>query len=254
MPFAAIVATFGGGFLVLVAIHTRWASSWGSTPEERAREMPGDRFFTDLSAARTVMTRAVDIAAPPELVWPWLAQLGRGAGFYSFDALDNGRRTSARHIVSWIPEPTLGDATTIGFVRDLTPGRSVTWWVPGVRFLGALARLTTDIDLRPAPSGSRLVIRMSADARGTTAHFAIALFRVIDSIMARKQLTNIRDRAERHGARKADPQHPETDARDQYQLYEVVYVTGESAGVKGQADGSRWHDHWVRASSDETSS
>ena len=35
-------------------------------------------------------TRAVEIAAPPEQVWPWLVQVGQGrGGLYSFDGLEN---------------------------------------------------------------------------------------------------------------------------------------------------------------------
>jgi hypothetical protein len=34
-------------------------------------------------------TRAVTIDAPPELVWPWLVQVGdRRAGFYSYDWIE----------------------------------------------------------------------------------------------------------------------------------------------------------------------
>ena len=86
-----------------IVVFVSWGAGWGATPAERAMRMPGDEFFTDRASAFVAMTRAVSITAPPETVWPWLAQLGRGAGWYSFDRLDNGGLVSARHIVSWIP-------------------------------------------------------------------------------------------------------------------------------------------------------
>jgi hypothetical protein len=103
----------------------RWGTRWGSTADERARRMPGDEYLEGGPRARVAMTRAVSISAPPERVWPWISQLGRGAGWYSVDWLDNGRKVSAWHMVSWIPEPRLGDATAIGYLRHIDTGRSV---------------------------------------------------------------------------------------------------------------------------------
>jgi hypothetical protein len=198
--------------------------------------MPGDEFLESGGAgARVVMTRSIPIAKPPEQVWPWIAQLGRGAGWYSIDWLDNGRRTSARHIVSWIPEPRVGDASAIGCLRHIDPGRGLAWGVDGVRFCGARARLVTSYVLEPEGDGTRLVSRMSADATGAMARFALFVFRVIDTIMARAQLRGIRDRVEAAGAG-----DPETGARDQYQLYEVIYADGGSAGVKGKELAAKW--------------
>ena len=96
---------------VLGAALLRWGTRWGTAPQERARKMPGDEYLDGGPRPRVAMTRAISVEAPPERVWPWLAQLGRGAGWYSVDRLDNGRKTSAWHIVSWVPEPRLGDAT-----------------------------------------------------------------------------------------------------------------------------------------------
>jgi hypothetical protein len=49
------------------------------TPAERAAALPGD----DLVVADVVMDRAFDLPASPEVVWPWLVQLGkRRAGWY----------------------------------------------------------------------------------------------------------------------------------------------------------------------------
>jgi hypothetical protein len=72
---------------VLALLYSRgirpWQLRWGATDEELARALPGD----DLVARPTFnATRAVSIAAPPALVWPWLVQVGvTRAGWYSYD-------------------------------------------------------------------------------------------------------------------------------------------------------------------------
>lgn len=241
----SIVGVILAVFMV-VWLFIRWGTRWGSTPEERARRMPADGWLEGGPPTRVVMTRAISLSAPPETVWQWLAQLGRGAGWYSLDWLDNGRKPSARHVVSWIPEPRLGDATAIGYLRHLEPGLGLAWWADDVRFAGATARLVVDIELRPEGTGSRLVIRMSADATGAAAGFALLVFRFIDSIMAIRQLHGIRGRIERYGARTSAPENPETGARDQYQLYEVIYASGDSAGAKGKEHAGRWRQAAVR--------
>jgi hypothetical protein len=229
----------GSGFL-------RWGTRWGSTPEEREHEMPGDEYLEAGLPARVAMTRAISIDVPPERVWPWIAQLGRGAGWYSVDWLDNGRRASARHIVSWIPEPRLGDATAIGYLRNIEPGQALVWWADGARFIGSRARLVGCFALDAEGRGTRLITRWSADAAGPSAHLALLVFRLIDSIMARRQLLGIRDRAERYDAGRVTPRDPETGVRDQYQLYEVLYATGESAGVAGKESSARWRESAVK--------
>src|SRR5688572_17023945 len=62
-----------------------WWHSWGRRTEADA-PLPGDDLVANVTA---IETRGIDIAAPPEAVWPWLAQMGYGrAGWYSYDALD----------------------------------------------------------------------------------------------------------------------------------------------------------------------
>ncbi|CAB1060587.1 hypothetical protein D1BOALGB6SA_5353 [Olavius sp. associated proteobacterium Delta 1] len=217
-----------------------WGTRWGSTTEERALEMPGDVYLEGGPKARVSMTRAISIAASPQTVWPWLAQLGRGAGWYSIDWLDNGGRKSARHIISWIPEPKIGDASPVGYLRHMEYNKALVWWVKGTKFVCAMTRLVVDMRLAPENKGSRLIIRMSADAAGFTAKFALLIFQFIDFIMARSQLIGIRERVEHYGLRAKNPDEPETGATDQYQLYEVIYVTGERAGVPGKELAVRW--------------
>ena len=124
--------------------------------------------------------------------------------------------------------------------NSLTRIRELVWWVPGVRFLPTTSRLVVDVVLEPEKGLSRLVIRMSGDAAGVMAQPALVVFRFIDTIMARRQLLEIRRRVESYGARSANPSTPETGRRDQYQLYEVVYACGETAGVAGKEQARRW--------------
>ena len=235
LVIAALVVLAATGF----CLYLRWGTRWGSQATERTAAMPGDVYLEGGPGARVIMTRAISIRARPQAVWPWLAQLGRGAGWYSIDRLDNGGKDSARHIVSWIPEPCIGDASAIGYLRHIEPGQALVWWVDGVKFAGATARLVTDIQLTRDGDRSRLVIRMSADADGTMAPIALLVFKFIDSIMARAQLIEIKHRVELYGTRLANPDEPETGAKDQYQLYEVLYASGGQAGVPGSDGAAR---------------
>ncbi|ADJ45557.1 hypothetical protein AMES_3733 [Amycolatopsis mediterranei S699] len=55
-------------------------SAYSATSAERAERRPGDDLVTP---ADVVMDRGFTVDAPPELVWPWLVQLGkRRAGWY----------------------------------------------------------------------------------------------------------------------------------------------------------------------------
>lgn len=225
---------------LLGAALLRWGKRWGSTPEEQAREMPGDDYLDGGPRARVVMTRAISIDASPERVWPWLAQMGRGAGWYSVDWLDNGRKTSARHLVSWIPEPRLGDATAVGYLRHFEQGRSLAWWLDGGNFLGSRARMVTCHEVSAEGGGSRVVSRISADTRGPSARLALWLFEAIDSIMACRQLIGLRQRVERWEEEPETPSDPETGDHAEYQLYEILYASGDRAGVQGREHGARW--------------
>jgi hypothetical protein len=60
---------------------------WGTTDGDVEATLPGDAL---IPRADVTATRAISIAAPPEAVWPWIAQLGQGrGGFYSYDVLEN---------------------------------------------------------------------------------------------------------------------------------------------------------------------
>lgn len=69
--------------------------------DEQQRAMPGDGLVPDPMIA---ITHAITIDAPPERIWPWLAQMGSSrGGWYSYDRIDNGGHpgpvTSWEHLV-----------------------------------------------------------------------------------------------------------------------------------------------------------
>src|SRR5688572_26132924 len=65
---------------------------------DKRRSLPVDAMISD---PIFTSTHAITINAPPEQVGPWIAQMGSGrAGWYSWDAIDNGGRPSSTSIVS----------------------------------------------------------------------------------------------------------------------------------------------------------
>ena len=234
------LSLIGGTFLV------RWGTRWGSTSDERASRKPGDDYLEGGRGSRVVMTRAISISATPESVWPWISQLGRGAGWYSVDWLDNGRKVSAWHIVSWIPEPQLGDATAIGYLRYVNTGQSLTWWLDGGSSLGHRFSTATCFSISAEGQGTRLISRISADVKGPIAYIALLAFRVVDSIMACRQLIGLRDRIEYCEKGLTSLKDPETGDCDQYQLYEILYATGGHAGAAGKEEGAKWRQSAIR--------
>ena len=71
-----------------------------------------------LTDADIVSTRAVRIEAPPEAVWPWLAQMGSGrGGLYTYDWIENLLGLHM-HSVEVVPpqfqDVAVGDAQKLG--------------------------------------------------------------------------------------------------------------------------------------------
>ena len=87
-----------------------------ATPYESRRALPGDDLIAHPLAS---LTHAITIRCAPEAVWPWLAQMGAGrAGWYSYDAIDNGGKRSAERIV-----PEL-QTIEVGYLFPWLPGAS----------------------------------------------------------------------------------------------------------------------------------
>lgn len=92
-----LAAAFAASVLYAALIRPRMLT-WGATEDELSQAYAGDDLVPDPDGGATMATT---LAAPPERVWPWLAQMGgdRG-GWYSWDWLDNNGQPSADRIVS----------------------------------------------------------------------------------------------------------------------------------------------------------
>ena len=100
MMLATVVATY-------IALIGPWQRRWGATEEEVRGAMPGDDL---LPAEAASSTRAITINAPPEMVFPWLLQIGYGrGGWYSYDWIDNDGRPSVDRILPELQQLAIGD-------------------------------------------------------------------------------------------------------------------------------------------------
>jgi hypothetical protein len=103
---AALVAATYTGFRV----YRPWQLSWGASSYELHRPMPGDDIVHEPGFNAT---RAVTVAASPEMIWPWIVQIGFGrGGWYSYDLLDNLGRRSAESLMPELQHIEVGDLVT----------------------------------------------------------------------------------------------------------------------------------------------
>ena len=173
-----------------------WQLTWGATPEEVSRALPGDDL---VPKPMFNATRAITINAVPDQVWPWLVQAGvtRG-GWYSYDLLDNLGHPSAQRIIPEFQHLTPGDLVPMSpdgkqgiEVHSIRAPESMVWSAPGE------TSWTWQLDARP-DGQTRLVTRIRSRARLNPRSIAFyAVLELADIWMIRKMLLTIRERAER---------------------------------------------------------
>ena len=118
-----------------VSLRQRFASCRASR-RERMRPLPGDALVPQ---CMYTVTHAITIDAPPERVWPWMAQMGADrAGWYSWDFLDNAGRPSAREVLEEFQKlapgavlPAVPAAKDAFVVASLAPPHDIVLTVPG---------------------------------------------------------------------------------------------------------------------------
>ncbi|WP_225752881.1 SRPBCC family protein [Actinotalea sp. Marseille-Q4924] len=201
---AATAAAVGVAAASVYPRARRWGRTFGATPAEVAATLEGDSLLPD---AHAVATRAVDIAAPPSDVWPWVAQLGQGrAGFYSYDVLETLAGCDIRSADR--VEPAWQDVQ-VGDPFPLHPEFALeVALVDPPRALVALGKApsaeeaTVPYDfswafvLRPGAVGTRLLVRERYVYLTRSAPALVEGFSWVSLLMTERMLRGIRDRAE----------------------------------------------------------
>lgn len=173
---------------------TNSSHTWGSTEAERAASYPCDRWLADPDDS---LWRAIDVDAPPEVVFRWLCQLR--AAPYSYDWIDNLGRTSPRELTPGLEDLADGQRVmTIFRLVEHEPGRHITLVLErGRRLFGDLA-MTYQVEAAPG-GGARLVAKLVVRRpRGQVmARLLAPLLPAGDLFMMKKQLRTLKALAER---------------------------------------------------------
>jgi hypothetical protein len=188
-----------------------WHQRWGATDKEVRDPLPGDE---EIPRPTVQSTRAITIDAPPENVWPWIAQIGYvgygRAGWYAFDFwdADAGRRGSASEL---IPEAQRLEIGLLigeeGFtVRSFEPNEHLVFayhyprvqWVLKEGLWPQFGECSFAFVVRPrAGGGTRLIVRTRFTLGGIGPHLLWwPFFEVGDFLQQRRMLPGIKRRTE----------------------------------------------------------
>lgn len=184
----ALPAVLGtAGVLVYAGPVRRWMRSWGARPGE---------------ATGTEAVHAIEIGAPPEAVWPWLAQIGQDrGGFYSYEWLENLAGCRIQNTNRIHPEwqhRELGEKVMLHPLNGMPvsrfePGRQIA-----LEGWGSFA-------VEPLNGRSRVVCRGEAQRSLLSAVYYTLFVELPHFLMERRMLLGIKERAERLAADQAPP-------------------------------------------------
>ncbi len=172
------------------------ARHWGTTAQERREALPCD----ELVPGGEVLTRAVTVRAPADLVFRWLCQLQVAP--YSYDTLDNGGRRSPQELTPGADRLERGARwMTIFTLADFEPGSQLTLRMRNLRRVFGDVAVTYAV--RPVPEGTRLLLRFAwrLPGPGPLGQLTALVLGPGDLVMARRQLLNLKGLAERDAGR-----------------------------------------------------
>jgi len=196
-----VVAILAVAGVALIAHFVPTWRRWGATEEEANAHYPHDDIVPS-TIAKAV--RAITIHAPAAEVWPWVAQIGRGAGFYSIDFLDNRGCRSADYVMD-LPPPALGDQTVVGRLVSCQPGDHVAYHAPDSPFLGARWNFCMGHAIRPLDGNrTRLLQIVRIGHQGgsrVVIPFAVFCNDIMETIMGIVQLRKLKRVIESYPAR-----------------------------------------------------
>ncbi|GAA1505761.1 hypothetical protein [Nocardioides humi] len=175
----------------------------GASAAEAQATLPGDEL---LPQAQVQNDRACTLPAPPEAVWPWIAQLGQDrAGFYSFETLENlaGCRIvgATRVHLEW-QDVAVGDPFRLHpdialRVAEVDPGRCLVVTSQGGDAPGEMDFATTwTFHLAPVHQGraraTRLHLRERYETRSRPTRLMIEATSVVSAVMTWRMMSRLR--------------------------------------------------------------
>jgi hypothetical protein len=170
------------------------ARFWNTTAAEEAAAYPAHRYAR---VPYQPLLRAVDVAAPPAVVFRWLCQLKVAP--YSYDWLDNRGRRSPRELTPGAEKLAVGQRLIVARIVAFEPERHIT----GVSLPAATAMFgafSLTYQVTAAAGGSRLIVCFDLTAGSPAGRLRADLLAVGDLVMARKQLLTLKSLAERASA------------------------------------------------------
>lgn len=228
------------GAPILALAYARWVRpwhlNWGVRGDEAERRLPGDELIPH---PKMQSTHAISIAATPQLVWPWLVQMGQGrGGFYSYAWLENLAGCHSSNVEELAPELQtirVGDPVWLHpnaapmFVNTLEPGEALVYFggrdafpaakePDGLRRDPTFASSWAFVLADEGPEGTRLIVR-NRTTYGAGLQHEIAcrlLLEPIHFVMERKLLHTLRDLVEGRKRQRL----PDPDEED----YEPMFV------------------------------
>jgi hypothetical protein len=199
--FVLSILLFAGLVWVAAFVMQPWHNQWGATAEEASMQLPGDTLIPNAAYQATL---GVTVTAPPEEVWPWLAQMGADrAGLYSYSWLESLMNCPIHNDNELIPEfqhPQVGDLVRMcpgdfgpspHEIAEIQPNRAFIFG--GRNDSGDHWKSTWQFVLVPqGEDTTRLLLRLhSANYASINAIMEPAFF-----LMERRRLQGIQERAE----------------------------------------------------------
>jgi hypothetical protein len=170
---------------------------WGTRLGESQRRLDGDDLIPEPNMQ---MTHAVNIDAPPEAVWPWIAQMGRErTGYYGLDIVNNQGIPSVNFIRQDIPSPEVGMEMDGGFhIMELEPNRKLLF---GGFNLHPMPGITSDITSlylleRRRDGSTRLLARRRMFSYGLPGVLYNQIYEIVYFVSNKQQIDNLKHYAQ----------------------------------------------------------
>lgn len=170
----------------------RAISAWNVDEPEETATYPCDRFARE--PYRRYL-RAVDVAAPQDVVFRWLCQLKVAP--YSYDWVDNLGRRSPATLTPGAENLEVGQRLMIGPIVEFEVDRHITLVTSkrATRVFGPIA-MTYQVT-SSGPERSRLIGCLDATAESRLARLRRSILGAGDLVMMRRELLNLKAHAER---------------------------------------------------------